>query len=48
MRWILLEEWAHAGLYRSNDERFCAFAKWWRLGHQRRPPTSLSLEGLTC
>lgn len=41
IRRILLEEWAHARLYRSNDERCRAFAGWWRRGHHQRPPTSL-------
>jgi transposase InsO family protein len=41
----LLEEWAYARLYRSNDERRRAFARWLRFYHHRRPHTSL--DGLT-
>jgi transposase InsO family protein len=41
----LLDEWAYARLYRSNDERRRAFARWlWSYNH-RRPHTSL--DGLT-
>jgi transposase InsO family protein len=41
----LLEEWAYGRLYRSNDERCRAFARWlWSYNH-RRPHTSL--DGLT-
>jgi transposase InsO family protein len=41
----LLEEWAYARLYRSNDERWRAFARWLRFYNHRRPHTSL--DGLT-
>jgi transposase InsO family protein len=41
----LLEEWAYARLYHSNDERCRAFARWLRLYNHRRPHTSL--DGLT-
>ena len=41
----LLEEWAYARLYRSNDERRRAFARWLRFYNHRRPHTSL--DGLT-
>jgi transposase InsO family protein len=41
----LLEEWAYARLYRSNDERCRAFARWLRFYNHRRPHTSL--DGLT-
>ena len=41
----LLEEWAYRRLYRSNDERRRAFARWLRLYNHRRPHTSL--DGLT-
>jgi transposase InsO family protein len=41
----LLEEWAYARLYHSNDERCRAFARWLRFYNHRRPHTSL--DGLT-
>ena len=41
----LLEEWAYARLYRSNDERRRAFTRWLRIYNRRRPHTSL--DGLT-
>jgi transposase InsO family protein len=41
----LLEEWAYARLYRSNDERRRAFTRWLRSYNHRRPHTSL--DGLT-
>jgi transposase InsO family protein len=41
----LLEEWAYARLYRSNDERRRAFTRWLRIYNHRRPHTSL--DGLT-
>jgi transposase InsO family protein len=41
----LLDEWAYARLYRSNDERCRAFTRWLRLYNHRRPHTSL--DGLT-
>jgi transposase InsO family protein len=41
----LLDEWAYGQLYRSNDERCRAFARWLRFYNQRRPHTSL--DGLT-
>ena len=41
----LLEEWAYARLYRSNDERRRALARWLRFYNHRRPHTSL--DGLT-
>jgi transposase InsO family protein len=41
----LLEEWAYARLYRSNDERRRAFTRWLRFYNHRRPHTSL--DGLT-
>jgi transposase InsO family protein len=41
----LLDEWAYGRLYRSNDERCRAFARWLRLYNHRRPHTSL--DGLT-
>ena len=41
----LLEEWADARLYRSNDERRRALARWLRFYNHRRPHTSL--DGLT-
>ena len=41
----LLEEWAYARLYRSNNERRRAFARWLRFYNHRRPHTSL--DGLT-
>ena len=41
----LLAEWAYGRLYRSNDERCRAFARWLRLYNHRRPHTSL--DGLT-
>lgn len=37
----LLEEWAHARLYRSNTERRRAFRRWLRSYNNRRPHTSL-------
>jgi transposase InsO family protein len=41
----LLEEWAYARLYHSNDERRRAFTRWLRFYNHRRPHTSL--DGLT-
>jgi transposase InsO family protein len=41
----LLDEWAYVRLYRSNDERRRAFARWLRSYNHRRPHTSL--DGLT-
>jgi transposase InsO family protein len=41
----LLEEWAYARLYRSNEERRRAFIRWLRFYNHRRPHTSL--DGLT-
>ena len=41
----LLDEWAYARLYRSNDERRRALARWLRFYNHRRPHTSL--DGLT-
>ena len=41
----LLDEWAYARLYRSNDERRRAFVRWLRFYNHRRPHTSL--DGLT-
>jgi transposase InsO family protein len=41
----LLEEWAYARLYRSNDDRCRALASWLRFYNHRRPHTSL--DGLT-
>jgi transposase InsO family protein len=41
----LLDEWAYARLYRSNNERRRALARWLRLYNHRRPHTSL--DGLT-
>jgi transposase InsO family protein len=41
----LLDEWAYARLYRSNDQRRRALARWLRLYNHRRPHTSL--DGLT-
>jgi transposase InsO family protein len=41
----LLEEWAYARLYRSNDERHQALARWLRFYNHRRPHTAL--DGLT-
>ena len=41
----LLDEWAYARLYRSNDERRRALARWLRFYNHRRPHTSLG--GLT-
>jgi transposase InsO family protein len=41
----LLDEWAYARLYRSNDERRRALARWLRFYNHRRPHTSLN--GLT-
>jgi transposase InsO family protein len=41
----LLDEWAYARLYRSNNERCRALARWLRLYNHRRPHTSL--DGLT-
>ena len=41
----LLEEWAYARLYHSNDERRRALAGWLRFYNHRRPHTSLG--GLT-
>jgi transposase InsO family protein len=37
----LLEEWAYARLYRSNEERRRAFTRWLRFYNHRRPHTSL-------
>ena len=41
----LLDEWAYARLYRSNNERRRALARWLRFYNHRRPHTSL--DGLT-
>ena len=41
----LLAEWAYVRLYRSNDERRRAFARWLRSYNHQRPHTSL--DGLT-
>jgi hypothetical protein len=41
----LLDEWAYARLYRSNNERRRALAQWLRFYNHRRPHTSL--DGLT-
>ena len=41
----LLDEWAYARPYRSNDERRRAFTRWLRFYNHRRPHTSL--DGLT-
>jgi transposase InsO family protein len=41
----LLDEWAYPRLYRSNNQRPRALARWLRLYHHRRPHTSL--DGLT-
>jgi transposase InsO family protein len=41
----LLDEWAYARLYRSNNERRRALARWLRFYDHRRPHTSL--DGLT-
>ena len=41
----LLEEWAYARLYRSNNDRCRALASWLRFYNHRRPHTSL--DGLT-
>jgi transposase InsO family protein len=41
----MLEEWAYARLYRSNDERRRGFTRWLRFYNHRRPHTSL--DGLT-
>jgi transposase InsO family protein len=41
----LLDEWASARLYRSNNERRRALARWLRFYNHRRPHTSL--DGLT-
>jgi len=37
----LLEEWAYARLYRSNDERLAALQDWVRFYNRRRPHTAL-------
>jgi transposase InsO family protein len=37
----LLDEWAYARLYRSNNERRAAFRRWLRFYNHRRPHTSL-------
>ena len=42
---ILLDEWAYARLYHSNDERCRAFTRWLGSYNHRRPHTSL--DGLT-
>jgi transposase InsO family protein len=41
----LLDEWAYARLYQSNDKRRRAFTRWLRFYNHRRPHTSL--DGLT-
>lgn len=41
----LLDEWAYARLYRSNNERHRALVRWLRFYNHRRPHTSL--DGLT-
>ena len=41
----LLDEWAYARLYRSNNQRRRALARWLRFYNHRRPHTSL--DGLT-
>ena len=41
----LLDEWAYARLYRSNNQRRRALARWLRFSNHRRPHTSL--DGLT-
>ena len=41
----LLDEWAYGRLYRSNNDRHRAFARWLRFYNHRRPHTAL--DGLT-